>query len=253
MRRWVVQMLVAEAVVAHEAALAGVLVEPPAGSGQTTPPARGSVAERVPALLATANGADPLADAAMRAAVRRLFERITAHVTVSETDVRAYYDRNTDRYTRAGERRLRHRLYSEEEAARAGVRAAAGTDPADRGADGLEFAGGPPERGWCVEDVRRGDFSGPFEDAAFAANLGDVVGPIETEFGWHVIRVEGITDPGAVPYADARAEIEADLTSAARGKVFDEWLERRKQELAVFDPHWVHPGDPALPNLVHRH
>ena len=248
-RRWVVQMLVAEAVVTHEAAIAGVAVELPADCGRTPASAPGEVS----ALPPTANGADPVADATTRASVRRLFERITAEVTVSEPEVRAYYDRNPDRYTRAAARRLRHRLYADEDAARREVMRATGADLAEDVGGGCSPASEPPDGDWVVEDVRRGDVSGPFEDAAFAADLGEVVGPVATEFGWHVIRVEGITHHGTVPYPDVRAEIEADLTSAARGKAFDDWLEQRKQELAVFDPYWVHPGDPALPDPVHRH
>jgi [acyl-carrier-protein] S-malonyltransferase len=253
LRRWVVQMLVVEAVVAHEAAVAGVADDLPSEGSQTPASASDGDGSRTPAPR-LANGADPVADATTRAWARRLFERVTADVTVAETDVRAYYDRNPDRYARAAARRLRHRLFADEDAARQEViRAAAGGDLAAEAGGGSSPAVEPPDGAWVVEDVRRGDLSGPFEDAAFAADLGAVVGPVATEFGWHVIRVEGITHPSTVPYAVARAEIQADLTAALRGKVFDDWLERRKQELAVFDPYWVHPGDPALPDLVHRH
>jgi peptidyl-prolyl cis-trans isomerase C len=35
----------------------------------------------------------------------------------------------------------------------------------------------------------RGQMVGPFETAAFNAKKGDLVGPVKTEFGWHLILV----------------------------------------------------------------
>jgi peptidyl-prolyl cis-trans isomerase C len=39
--------------------------------------------------------------------------------------------------------------------------------------------------GW----FKRGQMVKPFENAAFDAKKGDIVGPIKTEFGWHIIKV----------------------------------------------------------------
>ena len=39
--------------------------------------------------------------------------------------------------------------------------------------------------GW----FRRGQMVKPFEDAAFSAKKGDIVGPVKTEVGWHVIKI----------------------------------------------------------------
>ncbi|TAJ45765.1 peptidylprolyl isomerase [Methanofollis fontis] len=37
----------------------------------------------------------------------------------------------------------------------------------------------------------RGQMVAPFEKACFAGKEGDVVGPVKTQFGWHVIRING--------------------------------------------------------------
>jgi peptidyl-prolyl cis-trans isomerase D len=50
-----------------------------------------------------------------------------------------------------------------------------------------------------------------FEDAVFAAKSGDIVGPVETEFGYHVIRVTGIEAGRTRSFDEVKAEIEQDL------------------------------------------
>ena len=46
-----------------------------------------------------------------------------------------------------------------------------------------------------------------FEDAVFNAKEGDIVGPVESEFGFHIISVTGVKATAAKPLADVRAEI----------------------------------------------
>jgi len=54
--------------------------------------------------------------------------------------------------------------------------------------DGSASGGG--ELGW----TGRGGWVKPFEDAAFGARVGRIVGPVRTQFGWHVIKVLGKDD-----------------------------------------------------------
>jgi hypothetical protein len=162
-----------------------------------------------------------------------LVERVTAGVTVAAEDPRAYYDRNPDLYAHPEVRLVRHAVVAEQGAAEA---------IAQRGVtDGEEL------------EVRRGELAGEFEEALFAARAGDLVGPIRTEHGWHVARVVAITPALLTPFDDVRAAIAEELLAAAHARAFGEWLETRRNALAVIEPAYAHPGDPVhgLPN--HRH
>jgi [acyl-carrier-protein] S-malonyltransferase len=56
-----------------------------------------------------------------------------------------------------------------------------------------------------------------------------------------------------VPYEVARVSIEQELLIAARLQEFDRWLERRRKEVAIVEPGFEHPGDPASGFPSHRH
>ena len=202
-RRWIVQELVTEAVLAHEIRSAGI---------------EGSETE----------------------AVASLVERITETVRVAEADVRAYYERNRDLYRRREARRVRHVLVPGEASAQ-GIagQLRAGDDVDDLATD--------------LVDVHRGEISGPFEEAVFDAVVGCVVGPIRTEHGWHVVRIEAATPESQVPFEEARPAIEAELLAAARTHAFAAWLERRRVAIAVIEPRFEHPAHPVHGMPSHRH
>ncbi|MGZ8254386.1 MAG: peptidylprolyl isomerase, partial [Burkholderiaceae bacterium] len=54
----------------------------------------------------------------------------------------------------------------------------------------------------------RGSMTKPFEDAVFAAKAGDIVGPVETEFGYHVIRVTKVDPSRTRSFDEVKGELE---------------------------------------------
>jgi hypothetical protein len=222
LRRWIVQELVTEEVLLQEARAVGIA----------------NVAR-----FGDLSGID----------IARLVARVTAHVTVADADVRAYYDRNRDRYRRPEARRVWQVVLDVEAAARRiATRLRAGkkvpqrtpTIPADD-------AGRMPQAD--TFEIHAGELAGALEEAIFGTDVGAIVGPIRTEHGWHVVRVEAVTREWIVPYADARTEIEAELLAAARIEAFGEWLARRRRALAVIEPNYEHPGHPVHGFANHRH
>jgi hypothetical protein len=175
-------------------------------------------------------------------AIRRLVRRVTHDVGTSEHEVRTYYERNPDLFRTPERRKVRYvALASRREAARAGGRLAAhgvGTSGAD---------------GFGEMELRRGEYVGAFEAEVFSARIGDVVGPVRTEHGWLVARLDEITAAETVPYEVARPMIADQLLEVARARTFDDWLEQRRLELGRIAPDYEHPAHPLHGQPRHRH
>jgi peptidyl-prolyl cis-trans isomerase D len=62
---------------------------------------------------------------------------------------------------------------------------------------------------------RRGAMVKPFEDAVFAAKPNEIVGPVQSPFGYHVIRLAEVKPAKVKSFADASPEIEAALKKGA--------------------------------------
>ena len=147
-------------------------------------------------IIAPSSGTDPAADGRLTAsAVGRLVETVTAGVTVTRREVRGYYVRNGDRYRRREARRVRHILLPDAMTTRDAIRRLdAGADMAEL-AEEISIDAGTRTRGGVLGDVHRGELSGPLEEAIFSAWVGTVFGPIRTEHGWHVARVDAASAP----------------------------------------------------------
>src|SRR5678815_3246478 len=70
---------------------------------------------------------------------------------------------------------------------------------------------GSAAQGGDLGSFARGAMVKPFEDAVFAAKVGDIVGPVQSDFGFHVIKVTGITPSHVQTFDEVKGRIEADL------------------------------------------
>lgn len=94
------------------------------------------------------------------------------------------------------------------------------------------------ELGWFTRDRMVPEFG----TAVFLAKPGQVLAPVQTQYGWHVIEVEELRD--AVPLSDAAPQIKAEL----RGQIVDEYLQELRDKAVVTTN--VPPDAPTLTPLT---
>ena len=93
--------------------------------------------------------------------------------------------------------------------------------------DGASQKGG--DLGW----FGRGKMIPEFEEAAFSAKVGEVVGPVTTSFGFHLIMVTEKEEPSPIPFEDVQKRIKSALERKAFGKKRDTWLERLRSQAYI--------------------
>ena len=160
-------------------------------------------------------------------------DALLANVAVDAADVKKQYDANVQQYSKAEERAVSHILIAVKadgsEADRAAAKkqaddllARAKANPAKFGDLAREFSKDPgsAQQGGDLGTFARGTMVKAFEDAAFAAKPGDIVGPVQTEFGWHVIKVTGVNPGHVQSFDDVKAQIEADLKKQQAAQKF---------------------------------
>ncbi len=167
-------------------------------------------------------------------------EDLAARVEVSEDEVRAEYERNPAVFGGdPGRREASHILFLPEGEgddgwARARERAEAVLDELEAGADFAELAAehsddpGSAAEGGTLGWFERDEMDEALADAVFAMeDTGAVDGPVRSEFGYHLVRLDGIEEDADAPgFEEVRDEVRRDIQRARAEALFFEESER---------------------------
>jgi len=167
----------------------------------------------------------PLIDAAMKV-------EIYDKVKLSEEEIEEYYKENKEDFIKDEEYHLRHILVETQEEAEAVLEKISG------GADFAELA---KERSLCPSKEKGGDLGfiargmtiKPFEDAGFVLKPGEISEVVETEFGYHIIKLEEIRPERQKTLEESSIEIEYILLPEKQQDAFTNWLSSLRDEAQV--------------------
>jgi peptidyl-prolyl cis-trans isomerase D len=158
-------------------------------------------------------------------------------VTLTDKELQEYYEQNKARYTTAEERRARHILIAADKDAKDDVKkkakaraeallADARKAPpsfAELAKKNSEDSGSAPQGGDLDWSGRGGMAAKSLEDAVFALKPGEIGPLVESEFGFHVVKLEGTRGGQSKPFEAVRAEIADEI---AKQKASKEWVEK---------------------------
>lgn len=162
----------------------------------------------------------------------RLGPDLVADVAPTDAEIAAYYKENSARYA-GSEKRVISQAVVQDKAAADAIAA--------RARGGAAFAAAAAPAGLSAADVSVGpqtqaEFSNLAGEqvarAAFGAAKGAVVGPLRSDLGWHVIKIDDIQGASGRTLAQARDEIAELLTASKKRDALTELVADVEDQIA---------------------
>jgi peptidyl-prolyl cis-trans isomerase D len=160
--------------------------------------------------------------------------QLASKVSVDDAQLKTFYDeqkaKTPERFVQAEQRRVSHILLpvndpKDDAAVKAkaeGIfkRAQAGEDFAKLAKEYSQDPGSAAQGGdlgWAERKV----YVGPFADAAFSMKVGDIRGPVKTQFGYHILKLDGIQPPAVKTFEQSKAELETEFKRNEAERLFN--------------------------------
>jgi peptidyl-prolyl cis-trans isomerase C len=169
---------------------------------------------------------------------------VVAKIDVSDEEIQGYYDERQEQFLEPEQVKASHIIVMLEadadqdtkDAARQRidevlVKANAGEDFAELA---KEFSEGPSkDTGGDLGFFGRGQMVPEFEDAAFAMNPGDISDIVETQFGYHIIKVTEKKAERQIPLEEATEQIRQTLLDERTNTEVPTWIEALRANAVI--------------------
>jgi len=188
--------------------------------------------------------------------VRKVMDQVTTSpLSITDAELEKYYKDNPDQFKRDEEVRASHILVkvdkgaSDEDKQKARKKI---QDLREQILKGGDFAKLAADNSDCPSGKRAGgdlDFFGKgvmdpaFEKAAFALKKGDLSDIVETQFGFHIIKLTDRHEAGTVSLEEVKEDLRKSLEQKSKEDKFSEWLKKQRDAKASF----TNPADKEFP------
>lgn len=163
---------------------------------------------------------------------------LASQVVVNDADVKAYYEQNLKRYTVEEQRRASHILVAVKKGAAAADQALVKSkaekllaqlrkNPADFAKLAKENSDDPGSaaRGGDLDFFGKGMMVKPFEEAVYKLKQDEISDLVQSDFGYHIIRLTEVKPAAVKTLDEAKAEISAEIKKQQAAKKYSELVE----------------------------
>ncbi len=186
-------------------------------------------------------------------------------INITEEEAKKYYDENPTQFDVKEQVRASHILIKpktdeagadpNQEKAKAKAKAEDLLKQIKEGADFAALAKANSDcpsaaKGGDLNFFSKGDMVPPFEEAAFAMEIGKVSDIVETRFGYHIIKVTDRKEAGTTSFEQAKAGLIKQLAQKKQAEITNNYIDSLKAAANIVYPPGKEPTSSAPPMMV---
>ncbi len=191
--------------------------------------------------------------------IRKLIEKVTADVAKpAEAEVKKYFDEHPEEFEQKASVEASHILISTQDITDATQLAAKEKIAKElreelvekKGENFAEMASlhsscPSKAQGGDLGEFEKGQMVPEFEKAAFAQEVGAIGDLVKTDFGYHIIKVNGRKEAKTLEFAEVSAELTEDLHDQAKSEKIGSYVEGLHKQAKIVQPGAEAPAEPA--------
>lgn len=177
--------------------------------------------------------------------LQKLYQQVISDIEITDQEILDNYNQNKEKYTVSEQISAKHILIKADESDPAAVKKARAAIDAlltqiKKGASFEDIAqkhsqdeGSGPDGG-DLGNFTKGQMVPQFEAAAWKLKPGEITHiPVQTRFGWHLIKRGPTTPGGTKKLAEVKALIKAELLQEKERETFEVWLKQAKNSSEI--------------------
>lgn len=149
-------------------------------------------------------------------------------VTVTDAEVRQFFDENPDQFTNRQTVSASHILVDSEEQAAALLKQIQNGEISFEDAAKAYSSCPSAQNGGSLGEFGRGQMVPEFDEACFTMKAGELRGPVRTQFGYHIIRLDGVNAGEDMPYEQVAGQIKNHLMNEKLHKAYQSRVNQLK-------------------------
>lgn len=156
--------------------------------------------------------------------------KVLANITLTEDEKKAFFEANKSRFNKPESASAKHILVDSKDLANDILNKINNNEITFEDAASKHSSCPSKDAGGDLGSFTRGQMVPEFEEAVFNMKNGEVSGPVKTQFGYHLIKLENIQPGGESKYDEVKNEIEKSLMYQKQSEAYSKELNNLKSK-----------------------